>query len=205
MRMTREQAAVDDAFDFTSMVWRLTGPAPAPNADTVALFWAARNGVFADNFADYELQTGVAEKLGIGRPWLLALGADLAEALIGAKGNYRKAIAGLGQILRRLGKEARADEAHHRAACYYVCWVESIKNELRRRGDRRSTDGRHAEIFGVVVAALEYMRDRGVKPTAPELFAITERVALASETDTRTAIAIHCRHVPLEAWLRPRT
>lgn len=204
--MSAEQTlpADDPALDFAGMDWRLTGAPPEPDADTVALFWAARNGAFAENFADYELSSGAAVALGVVRPWLVALGAELGEALMGAKGHHGKAIAGLQHILRRLVKETGPGKPHHRAASFYVCWVESIKNELGRRRDGRSTAGRHAEIFGVVIGALDYMRDRGIKPTAPALFQITERLALAGETDTRTAIAIHCRHIPLEAWLSPR-
>ena len=197
--------AADPAADFAAMDWSLAGhSSPPPDASTVALFWAARNGNFAENFADYEIKSGTAAALGVGRPWLMALGAEIGETGAAARGHYGKAIAGLQRILRRLTKETGPGKPHHCAASYYLCWLDSIRSELERRRDGLSTAGRYAHIFGVVVGALEYMRARGMKPTAPALFEIAERLALASETDVRTAVAIHTKHVPLSAWLRPR-
>jgi hypothetical protein len=196
----------DPAFDFAALDWRLSEQsAGAPDADTVALWWAARDGKLAQHFADHEIKIGNAAALGADRTWLLELGADLGIALIGAKGNYRKANNGLQRLIHRLVKETGAGKPRHRAACWYICWVESIKNELHRCGNGSSTSGRYAEIFGVVIGATEYMRDRGIKPTARAIFAMTGKVALAGETDTRTAIRIYTRDIPLEAWLRPRT
>lgn len=198
-----EPNAIDPAPEFVNQDWSLRNSQYDPDGESVALFWAARNGDFAGNFADYEMAAGTAERLGATRPWLLQLGADIGKALAGGASSYPKAIAGLQCIIRRLVRETGAGKPHHLAASYYLQWVASIQNELETRRDGQSTRGRYAHIFGVFIAALEYMRARGMKPSAAALFDSTERLACANETETRTAVAIFCRNVPLEAWLKP--
>ena len=196
-------AEIDAAAEFVSWDWSLSSPPPEPDAGTAALCWAARNGKFAENFADYEIASGAADALGVDRTWLLALGAELGSAL-SVKGNYPKAIAALQRIMRRLVKEVGACRPNRTAACYYINWVSSIKGELERRRDGYSTAGKYAHIFGVVIGTLEYMRERGIKPTAGALFETTCALARASETDTRAAIEFFTRNVPLDSWLKAR-
>jgi hypothetical protein len=195
--------ADDPAAEFASWDWHFTGSPPEPSAGTAALYWAARNGKFAENFADYEIASGAADALGVDRTWLLALGAELGSAL-SVKGNYPKAITALKRIIRRLVKEVGACRPNRTAACYYINWVSSIKSELERRRDGYSTAGKYAHIFGVVIGTLEYMRERGIKPTAGALFETTCELARASETDTRAAIEVFTRNVPLDSWLKSR-
>jgi hypothetical protein len=195
--------ATDLAAEFASWDWRLTGPPPEPDAGTAALYWAARDGKFAENFADYEIASGAADALGADRTWLLALGAELGNAL-SAGGNYPKAVTALQRIIRRLVKESKCGRPNRTAACYYINWVSSIRSELERRRDGYSTAGKYAHIFGVVLGTLEYMRERGIKPTVEALFETTCELARASETDTRTAIQIYTRNVPLDSWLKAR-
>jgi hypothetical protein len=171
-----------------------------PDAGTAALWHAVREGTFPENFADHEIASGAAAQLGVKRPWLLRLGDDLFKA---RSGNYNKAITNLQRIVRRLVKECGQGKPNHRAACYYVTWVCSIRDELQRRQEGQSTGGPHAYTFGIVIGALNYMRERGIKPTFPALCEITKKLACANATETQSAIFHYCREVPLEGWLKP--
>lgn len=194
----------DDAnSEFFEQNWSLTGRDYEPDAETLSLYRDARDGRFAENFAAHEFKTGVADALGADRDWLLKLGNDLFGALA-TRGHYGKAVNNLRRVIRRLIKETGSKGKSPRAAAYYVQYVCSIQDELQRRQDHRSSSGKYHHIFGVVVGALEYWRDRGIKPNTSALYGITRRLACASATDTETAIRHYCRDRPLADWLKPR-
>jgi hypothetical protein len=189
----------DFAHELLQWDWSIAGHHYQPDAGTAAQWHAARDGSWPEWFADGEIASGAAAWLKIERPWLLQLGNDIFKA---RNAKYAKSVANLQRLVRRLVKETGRGP-HDRAATYYVHWVCSIQDELHRRADGRSTGGQHAEIFGVVIEALSYMRARGIKPTSAALCGITRKLACASVTETDNAIRHYCREVPLVDWLTP--
>jgi hypothetical protein len=195
------QLEPEDDFASELLQWdfSIAGHHYQPDAGTAAQWHAARGGSWPEWFADGEIASGAAAWLNVERPWLLQLGNDIFKA---RNAKYTKSVANLQRLVRRLVKETGRGP-HDRAATYYVHWVCSIRDELHRRAEGRSTGGQHAEIFGVVIEALNYMRARGIKPTFAALCAITRKLACASATDTQTAILHYSRDVPLADWLPP--